>query len=191
MNDKIYWKKFYNNKSHVLECSDFCTFIMKYFENNHDIKHILDCGCGDGRDSYALSKKYIVHGVDNSGYIPKSENAKLSFSCENFIEMKKDEYDLLYSRFTFHSISNDQQQTFLKTINACTYLVIEARSARGIDDQVYHGKEHYRNYIDESYIKKLLNENNFEILFFEEGRDMAIYKNENPICIRIICKKIN
>jgi len=26
-------------------------------------------------------------------------------------------------------------------------------------------------------------------MFIEEGLDMAKYKNENPICIRVICKK--
>lgn len=189
MDDKTYWNTFYNNKLSVSRCSDFCVFIMEYFQNNHNINHVLECGYGDGRDGYTLSKKYYVYGVDNSGYIPKSENSKLTFSCENFVEMKKDGYDLIYSRFTFHSITNEQHQTFLKSINNGTYLVIEARSAKGIDEHVYHGKEHYRNYIDGNYIKNILNENGFKILLFEEGRDMAKYKDENPICIRIICKK--
>ena len=189
MDDISYWNTFYNNKLSISDCSDFCKFILKYFQDNHDINHVLECGCGNGRDGYALSKKYHVHGVDNSGYIPKSECSKVTFSCDNFVEMKKDGYDLLYSRFTFHSITNDQHQTFLKTINPGTYLVIEARGIEGINDDVHHGKEHYRNYIDETYIKNLLNENGFEILLFEEGRDMAIYKDENPVCIRIICKK--
>jgi predicted TPR repeat methyltransferase len=162
---------------------------MKYFENDQNINHVLECGCGDGRDGYVLSRKYRVHGVDNSGYIPKSEDSNLTFSCDNFVEMKKEGYDLLYSRFTFHSITNDQHSTFLKTVPIDTYLAIEARSVKGVDDHVHHGKDHYRNYIDETYIKKLLNENGFDIILFEEGRDMAVYKEENPICIRIICKK--
>jgi len=34
-----------------------------------------------------------------------------------------------------------------------------------------------------------LNENDFEILHIQEGRNLAEYKNEDPICIRIICRR--
>ena len=96
---------------------------------------------------------------------------------------------MLYSRFTFHSITNEQQIAFLDTINNDTYLVIETRSNKGENNDVYHGKTHFRNYTDIDYLKKILTERNFEILFIEENIDMAKYKNENPICIRVICKK--
>ena len=41
------------------------------------------------------------------------------------------------------------------------------------------------------YIVNLLKDNNFDILYQNEDKDFAVYKNENPVCIRIICKKIN
>ena len=36
----------------------------------------------------------------------------------------------------------------------------------------------------------MLDDNKYEILYMEEKNDFAKYKNENPICIRVICKKI-
>ena len=51
-------------------------------------------------------------------------------------------------------------------------------------------KTHKLNFTNIDYLKKLLKENNFEILFIEENKNFAIYKNENPICIRVICKKL-
>lgn len=187
MMDIVYWNNFYNNTTEQLECSDFCNFIMIYFSKIY-IQYVLDCGYGTGRDSYTLNNKYKVDGIDNSGYIPECKE-NLNFLCDDFIKINKNKYDLIYSRFTFHSITNEQQQQFLDTINFNTYLAIEARSIKGIDDNVYYGKTHYRNYIDFEYLKNLLLKNNFEILFAHEGVDMAKYKNENPICIRVICKK--
>ena len=101
----------------------------------------------------------------------------------------KTNYDLIYSRFTFHSITNDEQVIFLKTIPKNAYLAIEARSIKDIDNNIYFGREHYRNYIDIEHLKKKLYENNFQILYIEEGPNMAKYKNENNICIRTVCKK--
>ncbi|MGA0120940.1 MAG: class I SAM-dependent methyltransferase [Methylophilaceae bacterium] len=188
MDEKTYWNNFYNNKETKKECSDFCNFIINYFETVKNITRVIDCGCGNGRDSYELSKKYIVDAVDNSGFIPESKK-NLEFMCKDFVNMNKDAYNLVYSRFTFHSITNENHNDFLKTIKNDTYLAIEARSSKGIDEYVHHGKTHYRNYIDCNYLKDLLMKNNFEILFSEEGKGMAKYKDEDPICIRIICLK--
>jgi len=189
MNDQTYWNKFYNNSTKLVNCSDFCVFVMKFFENNTEIEYVLDSGCGNGRDCYSLVDKYKVDGIDNSGFIPENKE-NLTFICGDFIKTDKSKYNLIYSRFTLHSITNEQHQTFLETINVNTYLAIEVRSIKGIDDNVYYGKTHYRNYIDLQYLKTILLENNFEILFIEEGIDMAKYKTENPICIRVICRKL-
>ena len=69
------------------------------------------------------------------------------------------------------------------------FFTIEARSLKDKDKDVYYGKTHFRNYIDLKYLKDLLIENNFEILYSYEGNNLAKYKNENQICIRVICKK--
>ena len=186
--DKIYWNSFYKKKTSLSVSSDFCNFIMKYFENNKNIKHILDAGCGNGRDSIGLSKTYKVTGVDNCGFI-LDDTSNFKFINNNFITINKDNYDLIYSRFTFHSITNEDHLKFLSSIKPNTYLSIEARSAKDCDKPEYYGKTHYRNYIDLEYIKDILTQHNFEILFIKEGNNMAIYKTENPICIRVVCKK--
>lgn len=182
-----YWRNFYTNNEHF-DCSDFCVFVMNYFVNITDILYVLDSGCGNGRDSYSLCEKYKVVGVDSSGFIPESKE-NVNFISDDFTKIDKSNYDLIYSRFTFHSINNEQHQQFLDTIKVNTYLAIEARSIKGIDDEVHYGKTHYRNYIDLEYLKNILLINNFDILFIDEGIDMAKYKAENPICIRVICKK--
>ena len=186
--DINYWNNFYKNEKNLkLECSNFCLFVMDFFKNIN-IVNVIDCGCGNGRDSYQLKNKYLVDAVDNCGFIPKNEE-NLNFINDNFISINKNKYNLVYSRFTFHSITNEDHKLFLETINENTYLAIEARSIKGEDEFVYHGKTHYRNYIGIEYIKKLLLENGFEILFLKEEKGFAVYKNEDPYCIRVICLK--
>ena len=184
-----YWNEFYlTNKNNNLECSDFCNFIMNYFKNKNII-NVLDCGCGNGRDSYILSNIYNVDAVDNCGVLPTNRN-NVNFFADDFVTFNKNKYDLIYSRFTFHSITNEQHSIFLDTINVNSYLVIEARSKTDENKPVFYGKTHYRNYIDIDYLKTILTLKKFEIIYIEENINFAKYKDENPICIRVICKKL-
>ena len=67
-----YWKMFY--KSQQLDevvCSDFCKFIIKYFYNKSVIRSVLDCGCGNGRDSVILGESYDVTAIDSSVFTSK------------------------------------------------------------------------------------------------------------------------
>lgn len=185
-NDKKYWETFYLSNT-KLECSEFCNFIIDYFKNKN-VKNILDCGCGNGRDSFALSQISNVDAVDNCGFLPTSKN-NVHFFTDDFVTVDKNKYELVYSRFTFHSITNEQHVSFLDTINVNSYLVIETRSKKGENDDVFHGKGHYRNYTDIDYLKNILSLKKFEIIFIKEDVNFAKYKNENPICIRVICKK--
>jgi SAM-dependent methyltransferase len=190
MPDQTYWHTFYSDKNHLHDCSPFCLFVLEYFKEITTISDILDAGSGNGRDSYSLAKRYNVHGVDNSGFIPEpADNA--NFTSDDFVTINKDSYDMIYSRFTMHSITDEQQVTFLDTIKENSYLVIEARSKKGEDSDVYHGKTHYRNYLDFDHMKTLLMTKGFDILYEYEGTGLAKYKSEDPVCVRILCRKSN
>ena len=188
LNDKKYWETFYLSGNKNIVCSDFCIFVMDYFKDKN-ILNILDCGCGNGRDSFSLSNISNVDAIDNCGFLPTNKN-NTNFYVDDFVTFNKSKYDLIYSRFTFHSITNEQHNSFLDTINVNSYLAIETRSNKGENDYVFHGKNHYRNFTDIDYLKTLLTLKKFEIIFIEEDINFSKYKNENPICIRVICKKM-
>ncbi len=189
MKSITYWKDFYSTNKINLECSEFCNFIMNYLKNNNiNIINVLDCGCGNGRDSYTLSTVYNVDAVDNSGFLPENRN-NVFFFVDNFITIYKTKYDLIYSRFTFHSITNNEHNFFLDTISINSYLVIETRSKTSENEHVFFGKTHYRNCTDIDYLKTILTKKKFEIIYIEENRNFAIYKDEDPICIRVISIK--
>ena len=186
--EQNYWETFYSN----FICdkpSDFCLFITNYFTEKKEINlKLLDIGCGNGRDSYFLSKIFNVTGIDIS---VKSENKlNCKFILDNFVTFDKKGYDIIYSRFSFHSINNEKQQTLLENIDPNTYLCIETRSDKCKNIKKFHGENHFRNLTNLDYLKNILINNNFNILFIKESDNFAVYNNENPICIRIICKKI-
>ncbi len=185
--NKTYWNRFYKTNNNITS-SDFCNFVIDYFKNKN-ILNIIDCGCGSGRDSYALSNIANVDAIDNCGFLPNNVN-NVTFYNDDFVTINKSKYDLIYSRFTFHSITNEQHISFLDTINVNSYLAIEARSKKDENNYVFYGKTHYRNYIDIDYLKNILTLKNFEIIYIMEDINFAKYKDENPICIRVLCKKI-
>ena len=97
---------------------------------------------------------------------------------------------MIYSRFTFHSITNKDHDIFLQSIiKSGTYLCIETRSDKSKNSFRYYKDGHYRNFTNFKYITNLLNKYKFNILYIKESKDFALYKEENPICIRIICIK--
>jgi tellurite methyltransferase len=189
MCDKTYWYNFYNNNNNLLkEPSSFCLFIMEYFENNTDL-NILDMGCGNGRDSLYMSKKYNVTGIDTSLPLELKKSEKCNFINSNFCTYDKTTFNFIYSRFSFHSITNKDHDLLLESVKPNTYLCIETRSDKNESDKKYHGSDHFRNYTNIDYLKSLLDKHNFKIIYIEEKNNFAKYKSENPICIRLISKK--
>ena len=190
MCDLEYWDTFYkSHPNHDISCSSFCNFIINHFNTISGIHSVLDAGCGNGRDSYELAKKYSVTGVDNCGVIPVNVSNAIFDICD-FTSCNKSEYDLIYSRFTLHSITDEKQNDFLESIPTGCYVAIEARSIKGIADNCIFGKDHYRNYINFESFSLLLNTKGFDILYRAEGNHMAPYKEEDPICVRFICRKL-
>ena len=98
-----YWSTFYK-QSHILSPSNFCGFVLDLMADDEDL-NVLDAGCGNGRDAYALSKKHIVTGIDTADYLPKATE-RCSFETADFCSYDKTPFDLIYSRFTFHSITD-------------------------------------------------------------------------------------
>jgi trans-aconitate methyltransferase len=185
--DIQYWSTFYKHFP-ISNRSDFCHFILDYFKDDNTIQYVLDAGCGNGRDSNALSTKYNVIGIDNCDIQLKPDT--YTFKKEDFITYDKSTFDLIYSRFTFHSITNEDHDRFLSSIHKNTWLAIETRSTVESHNMEYHGKTHYRNYTDIEYLKTKLEKYDFKIHYIKEDKGFAIYNSEDPICIRVVAKKI-
>ena len=100
--DLNYWTNVYEKNEMPSSPSKFALFVMD--ELNDRINTIVDVGCGNGRDSYFLGRTKEVVGVDNA--VKPSNNGKVTFLNCSMSEING-KYDLLYSRFSLHSVDED------------------------------------------------------------------------------------
>jgi SAM-dependent methyltransferase len=176
-----YWKNFYVNR-HTLRPSSFAKFIVKYFRNNNII--FYDLGCGNGRDSYYIGKKFRVIGIDKN-IRPADRNMSSFIQCD-ISNVLCGAYcpDVVYSRFLLHSIPYNLVNDIIKWTKG--YFVAQCRS-EGDEPVVF--RDHDRFFIDGNQLVSDLINNDFNILYYKKDRNLAKYKNENPLIIRIIAKK--
>jgi tellurite methyltransferase len=186
-----YWQNFYSDFN-VKNPSGFALFVNKYLgtKDNKRCYNILDVGCGNGRDTYYFASchgRYIATGIDVS--VKPTAHTHCEFFVSDMVTFDKSPFDVIYSRFTFHSITNEQHEQLLSSITRPgTFLCIETRSSKDTTPHV-HGDTHYRNLIESDYLVTLLQKHHFTILYMNESNGLAKYHDEDPVCIRVICQK--
>ena len=200
-----YWNYFYKNRIVSSNPTKFSKFCYKYLKNYKGI--LYDAGCGNGRDTiFFYRKKLKIIGIDISSRaieLNKKKNPELfqNFKKKNFCEFfrkKIKERFSVYLRFTIHTINLQEENFFLRDIFNQTkldYLFIETRTTQ---DELYGlgkkiGKneffsDHYRRFIVPSEFKKKFSKK-MKIIYFNQSRNFAVYKNYRPNVLRIILKK--
>ena len=186
LDSKKYWEKRY--KKNILPCipSDFAWFTAAFLKNKRR-RRIIDLGCGNGRDSYFFGRLgHNVTGVDygtiNQGI---GRTGFVKIGVRNMINSFDCNFDVVYSRFFFHSISDQLIGRIIDWTSG--YLIVESR-AEGDEPVLYKG--HERNFINTDSLIEGLISAGFEILYFVIGHKMAIYKGEDPLVFRIIARKL-
>lgn len=207
IDDNKYWNDFYKEKHTDISSNTlFAEYIFNHWIDKQ--KTVLECGCGNGRDSLYFGKKglYVV-GVDASkaaiNYI-KNDVPTCKFICGDFINslnIYEQHYDICYSRFTIHAISLEQELVLInnihKNLNTNGLFCIEVRS---IHDELYgKGKQvgkdsfiynnHYRRFIKMEELLTRLMDVGFRIKYAEENTGFAPFDNTDPQIIRIVACK--
>ena len=103
----------------VPEAEEILGIEIKNLEQMKDAaKKLIELGCGNGRDAIFLSNNNInVVAIDQSessinNLKCNASNNNINFVADDFIETKlleKELFDYVYSRFTLHSISEEQE----------------------------------------------------------------------------------
>ncbi len=206
--NKKFWNNFYKNNLAVSRPSDFAIFILKFLKKNNS--KIIDIGCGNGRDLFFFKKNKIDFiGIDLSKNATQLIKKKLENKQDKNKIFNNDfvRFDYkknvrtkfsIYSRFTWHTINQKNEDIFLNKISNLpnlTYLFIETRSIK--DDLCGVGKkigknefvtDHYRRFINKKdLIKKL--QKNFKIIYLKESKGFSKFKKEDPCLIRLIAVK--
>jgi SAM-dependent methyltransferase len=215
--DTDYWNQYYADvnapDAAPQEPSDFARSITeKYLVKGN---RLLELGCGNGRDSIYFDQNGInVVAIDSSSQTIKTLNKWRSdnyrsvlFACDDFTctnAVYQQLFDYVYSRFTLHSITELQEIGVIRNVsnalNKGGLFFIEVRSvnddiygmgeAAGRDAYIYNG--HYRRFIRKNeMVERLKKYGGFEIVYSEEDRSFARYKDMDPPVIRIIARKSN
>lgn len=204
--DKNYWENYYSEHRQPVEPSYFAKFCLNYLD---DSGVLLELGCGNGRDSvfFAKEAKIIVSGVDqckeeidflNQNY----QSNNIAFKNFDFTKLPTIENSLnyVYSRFTLHSITIEEEDRTLAwcytNLKPRGKLMLEVRSIK--DELFGQGTvagdsafitDHYRRFANYANLLQRLEELNFNIEYSIEDKGLAVYKEEDPVVIRIIAKK--
>ncbi|WP_171683130.1 class I SAM-dependent methyltransferase [Paenibacillus planticolens] len=211
----IYWNDFYK-KILIQNESSFCSFIKKKINNN---SIILDVGCGSGRDTFSFGRDgYDVIGIDRSEEAIKANNLSRknqlykNYNIEfNVIDVSNKETlskfmillrnraisnektIVIYVRFFLHSIDEIAEETFLRTIskylNKGDYFAAEFRTIED-KERLKVFDPHYRRFItSENLLSDLERKYKFNIVSFEKGTGLSIYKDEDPFLARVVAQK--
>lgn len=208
--DKEYWNRFYRKQgldSGIQEASSFAQFCQDNFFNYTE-KNILEIGSGNGRDAkYFAKNKHNVIAVDqshNGVEIGKESHlSNIKFIEDDFVEMNYcifNKVDVVYSRFTLHAIKDNECQIVINKVTNLLkkngILAIEVRSTKdplcGVGENV--GKNawltsHYRRFIESNIFINSILSKGFKLLYFIEKDNLSIYKDDNPVLIRVVFEK--
>jgi ubiquinone/menaquinone biosynthesis C-methylase UbiE len=205
--DKKYWTDYYTKKMAPTNPTQFAKDITSYLEINNVI---LDLGCGNGRDSVYFDELGLkVVAIDQAesaiSELRKIYGDKIKFVLGDFIEstlIDELNYDYVYSRFTIHAVTDMQEDELLdkvyKILKPDGIFFIEARSIKDdlfgkgqmVEKNAYIYNQHYRRFIDIDNLIMKLKKRGFAIYDSTQGKNLAVYKDENPAVIRVIAKKV-
>ena len=207
----------HSNSDDISECSTFAKFCCDNFLKNP--KTIVELGCGNARDAlFFAEQKHHVLAVDQSisdKVKTQKANVNLEFLEMDFVHPKyyfdsgetpyyhptPNKIDVFYSRFTIHSITEGDQNELLPKIynflGKGGLFCVEARTVKDskfgvgkhICDTTYFSDNHSRRFIDSRLFLNEVLSLGFKLKYFNEQDNLSIYKDDNPVLMRIILEK--
>lgn len=202
--DVDYWNSYYAKKlTEVQSPSDFARTVISYLEPG---KSLIDLGCGNGRDSiYFLNHHLNVTGIDVSEEaISQLNQLKLkngNFVCDDFVSSKalyQVQYDYIYSRWTMHAISEQQEDELLgnarDALKEGGLFLIEARSVQdslygkgtSVGKHAFIYNNHFRRFMEREVFTRKLENYGFQVMSVEEGENFSKTETSNPVLVRIV-----
>lgn len=212
--DKKYWDNFYKEKRgdfNLINRSTFADFCQNEFFRNKNLS-IVELGAGNGRDSLYFAKcNHNVIAIDQSNVaIDIEQEQLLNHHGVNLVSKVDDfvtsdyvaygEVDVFYSRFTIHAITKREEETILQKVynhlRQTGLFCIEVRTTKDplfgvgkdLGDNTFF-TDHSRRFIDSNIFLKDALSLRFKLRYFTERNNLSIYKDDNPVLMRIILEK--
>lgn len=114
--DKNYWKNFYKKQNENLKPSLFAQYVCSHYAVPQ--KTLVELGCGNGRDAvFFANERLNVTAYDQCEdeikflVVRYEKLQNITFRMGDFSALADSEKaDIIYSRFTLHSGSKEQEQ---------------------------------------------------------------------------------
>jgi bifunctional enzyme CysN/CysC len=202
-----HWNSFYKRGISPVTPSPFAEYVAQWLSPSSTL---LEVGCGNGRDaSFFASQGHQVVALDPSeeaitfcqGLHSGLTITFLSQTINGLTATHTEKFSHIYSRFCLHAMTKEEAGIFLaeasKLLQLGGNLFIECRSIN--DDLAREGEvispterifDHYRRFIVLDELLLNLENNGFEVVESVESKGLAVYKNEDPVVIRVIANKL-
>ena len=209
--ETVYWANFYA-RTGVATASTFFEKVNGW----PDIPgHIIDIGCGDGRDSHAFaSAGRSVVGLDRSAIgVQHARDKALELGLADRVRFEVCDVAVaddvravlasamadpavpvvFYLRFFLHSVPEDVQETLMQTIADVArpgdMLAAEFRTDKDEARSKTFGGHYRRFQSGPGFGRGLREKYRFEVLDEQEGTGLSVYKNEDPELYRVIARR--
>jgi tellurite methyltransferase len=208
--DEAYWASYYKTGVAPEEPSLFAKYVLGKYVHPGD--SMIEFGCGNGRDARFFAAKGVnVLAVDICA--PEIEelvkkngtHPNLHYEINDFTELEKREQpiDIVYSRFTLHSVDAEGQKRALKWTSAnlskLGRLCIETRGQKNeiyklgepVEDEkdAFIYNDHYRRFVDFGEFTKDIEQTGLKIVEGEERTGFAPFEDTDYHFIRVIAQK--
>lgn len=201
-----YWNNYYNRGTNRAIPSQFAAFVLSEF---NDRTHYLDCGCGNGRDTFFFAEhgKHAI-GVDASDVAIELNNQaagnasdlnlrfqQLDFGQPDQLDAFARSYQppsadsVVYARFFLHAINETLEDNFFtfasKIIGEQGVLCVEYRTVK--DQQLTKVTEsHYRRFIEPNTMIEKLSFLGLHAQYSVEGFGYAKYRADDAYVARMV-----
>lgn len=208
--DSSYWNSYYSEvlgKGQKLVPSPFAVYLL---DSATVIKgqRLVELGCGTGRDSVHFARNGVkVLAIDQCPIVAKSLNDhdNIIAKVQDFTGLENQaggqEFDVVYSRFTMHSIDSAGELRTLKwafqNLKPGGRFCIEARSINdplcgmGVDkgNNIWFYNKHHRRFIVFEEFCGILENIGFVLELKTEANGLAPHREEDPIVVRLIARR--
>lgn len=217
MSEKKYWNTIYEKNEYERgtipsSCSTFASSVMDALPQD---AVIVELGCGNGRDSCHFAKSDKVKHVlafdlaDTAvkNFREETHKEKVHFFVQDFSCIPSSlvngfVVNVVYSRFTLHSVTKNAASASLKWaydhLSVGGLLLIEVRSVQdpmfGVGTKVDGERDawqssHFRRFVRIEELSTELVQLGFQLEYVLQSNNLSIFKDDNPVLIRIHARK--
>ncbi|MBC8197187.1 MAG: class I SAM-dependent methyltransferase [Candidatus Marinimicrobia bacterium] len=203
--DKNYWNSYYQKHNSIAKPSSYAKSIINQLPEKCKF---MELGCGNGRDSfYFASEGHSVFACDQSNIIINSLNEKngdnprfITADINQLNTKIENIFDVIYARFVLHALSKEEAQNALNwTFNHLESGGLFFSESRSIKDPIFgdgqqvesriYKTDHQRRFLEKNEILNDLQNIGFVIDDVVEEQGLAVYKDSDPVVIRIVARK--